>query len=80
MGHRRSQRRGQGGRVSRNRNETNDKNVAKKPIVSSVSVSFSIFRVQQYTRTTIINNNIDYKGAQAPSTQLSFANQLKCTV
>ena len=35
----------------------------KKPIVSSVS--FSLFRVQQYTRTTAVNNNIDSKGAWA---------------
>ena len=37
-----------------------------------------MFRVQQYMRTTVSNNNIDDKGAQARSTQLIFANQLKC--
>ena len=55
----------QGARASPNWNATNDKHVTKKPIVSSVSVSFSFFRVQQYTRTSVINDNIDNKEVRA---------------
>ena len=51
-----------------NWNATNDKNVTKKPIVSEVS-AFRIFYVQQYTRTTVVNNDIDDHGARAPSIQ-----------
>ena len=52
--------------------------MTKVPIVCSVSVSFSIFRlrVQQQTCTTGINNNIDDPG---PGTLSSiFANQFIC--
>ena len=59
-----------------NWNATNDKNVTKKTIVSSVSVSFSIFVYNStYKRTTVINNNIDL-GGPGPF-NLIFANQLK---
>ena len=40
----------------------------KMPIVSSVSVSYNIFRVQQ------MNNNIDDQGARAPSIQFLQTN------
>ena len=50
--------------------------MTKKLVVSSVSVSFSIFRVQQYTRATVITNNINNQVAPAPSIQI-FANQFK---
>ena len=38
-------------------------------IVQSISISFSIFRVQQHTRTTAISNNIniDDQGASVTS-------------
>ena len=49
--------------------------MTKKPIVSSVSVSFYIFCVQQYTRTTVINNNIDDQGPGPP--QLNFFQPIK---
>ena len=47
------------------RSVINDKNVTKKSIVSSVSVSFSIFRVQRFLLAFV--NNIDEQGPQAPS-------------
>ena len=52
---------------SSNRNAANVKNDdTTKSIVYSVSVTFSVFRVQQYTGTTAIGNNINihnqYKG------------------
>ena len=47
------------------RSVINDKNVAKKSIVSSVSVSYSIFRVQRFLLAFV--NNIDDQGPQAPS-------------
>ena len=47
------------------RSVINDKNVAKKSIVSSVSVSFSIFHVQRFLLAFV--NNIDDQGPQAPS-------------
>ena len=58
--HRRSQGVAQGAPGPLNRNATNDTNL-KKSLVSSFSVSFSIFaynstRVQQYTRATVIKN------------------------
>ena len=58
---------GQGGPPP-NGNFTNDKNDDTKPIVSCVSVCFSIFCLQQYTRTTAIgnNNNIDNQGGPFP--------------
>ena len=70
-----NQRRSQGAQAPKtpNWNAANDKNHDTKPIV--YSVSFRIFRVQQYTRsaTAISNNiNIDNQGARAPSIQ-SFA-------
>ena len=55
-------------------NATNDKNVTNKPIASSASAFFSIFRVQQYTRKTVINNNIDNQGARVPSIQFLLTN------
>ena len=58
-----------------NRNVVYDKTVAKKPIVSSVSVSFSIFRVQRFLLAFV--NNIDKQGTRAPLNSI-FANQLKC--
>ena len=45
-----------------------DKNVTKMPIVSSVLVSYNIFRVQQ------MNNNIDDQVARAPSIQFLQTN------
>ena len=56
------------------------KNDDTKCTVYSVAVSFSIFRQQQYTRTTVISNNIniDNQEAQVPSIKI-FANQFKCT-
>ena len=65
----RSQEGGQGARSPSNWNATNEKNDDAKPMVSSVSVSFSIFRVQQYTRKTAIGNNtnIDDLEARVPS-------------
>ena len=63
--------------------------VAKGPAPPSIEMppmttnlfffSFSFFqhlRVQQYTRTTVINNYINNQGAQAP--QFNFSNQFKC--
>ena len=47
----------------------------KKPIVSSVSVSFSIFCVQRFLLAFV--NNIDDQGPQAPLKSI-FANQFKC--
>ena len=49
-------------------------------MVYSVSVSFSIFRVQQYTRSTAIihNINIDHQGVWVPTIKI-FANQFKST-
>ena len=49
-----------------NQNATNDKNVTKKFFI----FIFSFFRqicVQQYTRTTVITNNINNQEARAPS-------------
>ena len=40
----------------------------KMPVVSSVSVSYNIFRAQQ------MNNNIDDQGARAPSIQFLQTN------
>ena len=51
--------------------------MSKKLIVSSVSVSFSIFRAEHYTRSTVITNNSDDQGARAPLNS-SFANHFKC--
>ena len=39
---------------------TNDKNVTKKPFVSSLSEFFSIFLL-----TTVLNNNIDDEAARS---------------
>ena len=64
-----------GARALSNWNATNDKNVSKKPIVSSVSIFFSIFCVQQYTRTAVINNNIDDQRAGPP--QFNFCQSIK---
>ena len=50
------------------------KMMTQKFIVYSVSVSFRIFRVQQYTGTIAISNNINiddqYKGPEPP--QIKF--------
>ena len=58
--HKRNQEGGPGGPGPLNRNATNDTNLTKKSLVSSVSVSFGIFaynttRLQQY----LTINNID---------------------
>ena len=73
--HRRSQKEGgeQGGRPLKSK-AISDKNMTKKPIVSLASVFFSIFHVQQYTRTTVIINNIDNLGADATSIQFLRTN------
>ena len=73
--HWRSQRGEYGARAPSNWNATNDKNVTKKTIVSSVSIFFSIFCVQQYTRTAVNNNNIDNQGAGPP--QFNFCLSIK---
>ena len=70
-----SHRRSQEVRGSRpNGNAIYAKNVAKKPIVFSVSVSFSIFRVQCFL-LAFVNN-----GDQGPRVPLNsiFASQFKC--
>ena len=54
---------------SLNQNTTNGKKGAKKALFFSVSVFFSRLRAQQYTRTTIINNNIDKLGGPDPVMQ-----------
>ena len=54
-----------------NWNFTNDKNVTKKPIVSSVSVSF-----QHFSLTPIANNNIEDQGPRDPLKSI-FTNQFK---
>ena len=51
--------------------------MTRKYFVSSVSVSLSIFHVQQYTHTRVITNNFDDQGARAPTNSI-FANQFKC--
>ena len=72
LGHRRSQ----GVRGSRpNWNVIYDKDVAKKLIVSSVLVSFSIFRVQRFLLAFV--SNIDDQGPRAPLNSI-FANQFNC--
>ena len=47
----------------------------KKPIVSLVSASFSIFRVQPIRLAFV--NNIDDQGPRVPFNSI-FANQVKC--
>ena len=61
------------------RQKQNDKNVTKKPTVSSISVSYSILisSIITYTRTTVIIDNIDKQGALAPSV---FVNQFICVI
>ena len=58
-----------------NRNVTNDKNVTKKPCFFSFSWLYHLC-VQQYTRTTIISNNIDKEGS-GPLNSF-FPNRFKC--
>ena len=70
--HRRCQE-AQGSRL--NWNVIYDKTVAKKPVVSSVSVCFSIFRVQRFLMAFV--NNIDNQGPRALLNSI-FANQFKC--
>ena len=55
-----------------NWNVNNDKNVTKKPIVSSV---FRFF--QHFSLTTVINNNNDDQGLRALQNSV-FVNQFKC--
>ena len=55
------------GSLSPNRNATYDKNDDTKPFVSSVSVSFSIFCVQQYMHATANGNLININNQGAPS-------------
>ena len=62
--------RGAGGPPPSNQNATNDKNVTKKTIASSVSVFFSIF-----AHNTVINYNID-PGSPGPLNFI-FTNQSK---
>ena len=70
-----SHRRSQEARQSRfNWNVIYDETVAKKPIVSSVSVYFSVFRVQRFLLAFV--NNIDDHGPLAPLNSI-FANQFK---
>ena len=71
-GHRRSQE-ARGSRL--NWNVIYDETVAKKPIVSSVSVFFSIFREQRFLLAFV--NNIDNLGPWAPLNSI-FAKQFKC--
>ena len=47
----------------------------KKPVVSSVSIFFSSFCVKQYTRTEVINNNIDNQ--RAGPLQFNFCQSIK---
>ena len=47
----------------------------KNPVVSSISIFFSIFCVQQYMHTAIINNNIDDQWAGPP--QFNFCQSIK---
>ena len=64
------------------RNAINDKSDDTKPIVSSVSVCFCVFRAQKYSHTTAVCNNIniDDKGARSPSIQIFFMNlNVDCT-
>ena len=54
-----------------NQNFTNDKNVTKKSIVFSVSVSF-----QHFSLTTVTNNNVEDQGCRVLPTSI-FASQFK---
>ena len=65
-----SRRRKQGGRTSTKIKDHQLQKYAKNPIVSSVSVSFSIFRLQQLLRTTLTT--------RGPPLDFIFANQFKC--
>ena len=71
-GHRRSQ---EVRRYRPNWNVIYDKTVAKKPIVSLVSSSFTIFCVHCFLLAFV--KNIDNQGPHAPL-NLIFANQFKC--
>ena len=64
-----------GGQGSLKGNTTNDRNATKSQFFLHIQF-FSIFRVQQYPHTTVINDNID----QGPGALKSiFVYQFKCT-
>ena len=66
---------GGGGGAPPNWNATIDKKYHKKDYCFFSFSFFSFFRIQQYTRTTVINNNID-PGGPGPL-NLIFINQFK---